>query len=257
MELAAIDWAIIAGTLFFTLAIGLASSRRAGRDSRSFFLGGGGMPWWLLGVSMVATTFSIDTPNYVASVVRTRGVYGNWEWWSLMLSGMVTTFVYARLWRRSGVTTDIEFYELRYGGKPAAVLRGFRAIYLALVFNVVVMSAVTLAAVKLGAMVLGWPGWLTVTVGGSITLLYSSLGGLRAVVFTDFMQFILAMVGSIWAAIVVCSHPKVGGLEALLSHENVRDKLAMLPPVDDSGVWVTLLLVPLAVQWWALSLIHI
>ena len=152
------------------------------------------MPWWLLGVSMVATTFSTDTPNLVTDLVRQQGVSGNWAWWAFLLTGMVTVFVYARLWRRSGVLTDISFYELRYGGRPAAFLRGFRALYLGLVFNVLVMATVSLAAIKLGGILLGWPGWLTLLVTCSITLAYSVLGGLRAVILTDFVQFILSLI---------------------------------------------------------------
>lgn len=248
MELTSLDWAIIAGYFGLTLVVGLVTARRAGKDARGFFLAGSSMPWWLLGVSMVATTFSIDTPNLVAGIVRSDGVAGNWTWWAFVLSGMVTAFVYARLWRRTGAMTDLEFYELRYGGRPAAFLRGFRAVYLGLVFNVVVMAAVTLAAAKLGAIMLGWPGWKTVSVAGAITLVYSGLGGLRAVVLTDFVQFLLAIVGAVWAAIVIVGHERVGGLDALLTHPNVAPKLSLLPAGD---AWVALLVIPLCVQWWA------
>ena len=209
------------------------------------------MPWWLLGVSMVATTFSTDTPNLVTDLVRQQGVSGNWAWWAFLLTGMVTVFVYARLWRRSGVLTDISFYELRYGGRPAAFLRGFRALYLGLVFNVLVMATVSLAAIKLGGILLGWPGWLTLLVTCSITLAYSVLGGLRAVILTDFVQFILAMVGSVWAAIWILNLPEVGGLEGLLSHPDVQPKLTMLPDLSDPDAWIPMLLIPLAVQWWS------
>ena len=153
------------------------------------------MPWWLLGISMVATTFSTDTPNLVTGLVRQKGVAGNWTWWAFLLTGMLTAFVYARLWHRTGLVTDIQFYELRYGGKAASFLRGFRALYLGLVFNVLVMGAVSLAAVKFGEIVLGISGWITLLVACSITLFYSTLGGLRAIIIIDFIQFILAMVG--------------------------------------------------------------
>lgn len=209
------------------------------------------MPWYLLGISMVATTFSTDTPNLVTDLVRRQGVSGNWGWWAFLLTGMLTVFVYARMWRRSGVLTDIEFYELRYSGRAAAFLRGFRAIYLGLVFNVLVMGTVSLAAIKLGGILLGWPGWQTLLVTGVITLLYSAIGGLRAVILTDFVQFILAMVGSIWACSFLLGLESVGGLTGLLSHPEVTPKLSMLPDLGDPSAWVPVLLVPLAVQWWA------
>lgn len=249
--LSALDLSIIAAYFALALFVGLWAARRSGESSKGFFLAGQDMPWWLLGVSMVATTFSTDTPNLVANIVRTDGVAGNWAWWAFLLTGMLTVFVYARLWRRTGVVTDIEFYELRYGGRAAAFLRGFRALYLGLVFNVCVMAGVSLAAIKLGAILLGWPGWVTLAVAGAVTLAYSGLGGLRAVILTDFVQFVLAMIGSVWAAIVLVNREEVGGLTKLLEHPNVSDKLAMLPSFAEPEVWVPLMLVPLAVQWWA------
>ena len=245
------DWVIVAGYFALALAIGLWASREAGKSAKSFFLAGRNMPWWLLGISMVATTFSTDTPNLVTGLVREQGVSGNWGWWAFLLTGMLTAFVYAKLWHRSGVLTDIEFYELRYGGKPAAVLRGFRALYLGLVFNVLVMGTVSLAAIKLGGILMGWPGWLTLAITGVITLSYSALGGLRAVILTDLVQFILAMVGSIWACAYILDLEAIGGLSNLLSHAQVSTKTAMLPDFNDASQWVPILLVPLAVQWWA------
>jgi Na+/proline symporter len=251
MELTTLDWVIVAGYFALALAIGLWASRGAGKSAKSFFLAGRNMPWWLLGISMVATTFSTDTPNLVTGLVREQGVSGNWGWWAFLLTGMLTAFVYAKLWHRSGVLTDIEFYELRYGGKPAAVLRGFRALYLGLVFNVLVMGTVSLAAIKLGGILMGWPGWLTLTITGVITLSYSALGGLRAVILTDLVQFILAMVGSIWACAYILDLEAIGGLSNLLAHAEVSTKTAMLPDLNDASQWVPILLVPLAVQWWA------
>ena len=251
MEIAALDWAIIGAHFLFSLGVGIWASRVVGNSAAGFFLAGRNMPWWLLGISMVATTFSTDTPNLVTGLVREQGVSGNWGWWAFLLTGMLTVFVYARLWRRSGVMTDIEFYELRYGGKPAAVLRGFRALYLGLVFNVLVMGTVSLAAIKLGGILLGWPGWLTLLVTGAITLLYSTLGGLRAVILTDFVQFILAMIGSVWACWYILNLDAIGGLDALLAHADVASKTSMFPAMYDPAQWVPILLVPLAVQWWA------
>jgi len=251
MTLTLLDWSIIGGYLLVTLLIGVWASKNTDTDRRSFFLAGRNMPWWLLGISMVATTFSTDTPNLVTDLVRKNGVSGNWAWWAFLLTGMLTVFVYARLWHRSGVLTDIEFYELRYGGKAAAFLRGFRALYLGLVFNVLVMGAVSLAAIKFGEIVLGLPGWLTLLVACSITLAYSILGGLKAVIITDFLQFTLAMVGSIWATAYILNLPEIGGLSNLVSHSNVIDKLSIFPDLSDPNIWVPVLLVPLAVQWWA------
>ena len=251
MILSTLDWIIVGGYLLLSLAVGVWASKKAGKDTRSFFLAGRNMPWWLLGISMVATTFSTDTPNLVTGLVRQKGVSGNWVWWAFLLTGMLTVFVYAKLWHRSGVLTDIEFYEIRYSGKAAAFLRGFRALYLGLVFNVLVMGAVSLAAVKFGEIVLGIPGWMTLTIACSITLAYSTLGGLKAVIITDFVQFTLAMTGSIWGMVYILGLPRIGGLSNLLHHSNVVDKLALVPDMSDPNIWVPILLVPLAVQWWA------
>ena len=251
MILSYLDWGIIAIFFMLSLGIGVWSSKKAGKDLESFFLAGKDMPWWLLGISMVATTFSTDTPNLVTDLVRQKGVSGNWAWWAFLLTGMLTVFVYAKLWKRSDILTDIEFYELRYSGKAAAFLRGFRALYLGLVFNVLVMGAVSLAAVKFGEIVLGVPGWITLCVACSITLIYSALGGLKAVIITDFMQFIFAMVGSIWATIHILSLPEIGGLANLVSHENVVGKLSLFPDLSNPDAWIPVLFIPLAVQWWA------
>ena len=251
MQLAPIDWIFIFAFFAFSLLVGIWVSRKAGSSTTDFFLSGRTMPWWLLGVSMVATTFSSDTPNLVANLVRVDGVSGNWAWWAFLLTGMLTVFVYAKLWRRSEVLTDIEFYELRYSGKAAAFLRGFRALYLGLIFNVVVMGAVSLAGIKFGEIILGWPGWQTLLIAGSITLIYSALGGLKAVIITDFVQFILAMVGSIWACVYILGLEEVGGLTNLLQHQQVQGKLNLLPDFSNPNAWIPILFVPLAVQWWA------
>ena len=251
MTLTTLDWSIVAAYFLFVLVIGLWVSRKAGSSVSEFFLSGRNMSWWLLGVSMVATTFSADTPNLVTGLVRQDGVAGNWAWWAFLLTGMLTVFVFAKLWRRSMVLTDVEFYELRYSGKAAAFLRGFRALYLGLIFNVMVMGAVSLAAIKFGEIVLGLPGWLTLLIAGSITRAYSAFGGLKAVIITDFVQFILAMIGSIWACIYLINLDEIGGVTALISHENVIDKIQLLPDFSDPSIWVPILMVPLAVQWWA------
>ena len=251
MNLSTLDWLIIILYLLLSLLIGFWASKKSDNTTKSFFLADRSMPWWLLGISMVATTFSTDTPNLVTDLVRKDGVSGNWVWWAFLLSGMLTVFIYAKLWHRLGVMTDIEFYELRYSGKAAAFLRAFRALYLGLIFNVLVMGAVSLAAIKFGEIVLGWPGWFTLTIACSITLLYSTLGGLKAIIITDFIQFILAMVGSIWAMVYILGLEEIGGLSNLISHNNVISKISIIPDMSDPNIWVPILLVPFAVQWWA------
>ncbi|NKB89510.1 MAG: Na+:solute symporter [Acidobacteria bacterium] len=251
MQLATLDLIIVVAFLGVSLAIGIAVARRAGSSHTEFFLSGRNMPWWLLGVSMVATTFSTDTPNLVTDIVRTNGVAGNWVWWAFLLTGMLTTFLYARLWRRSGVETDIGFYEIRYSGRAAAFLRGFRALYLGVFFNVMIMATVTLAAIKIGGVMLGLTPTQTVLLAGTVTLIYSMLGGLTGVILTDFLQFGIAMFGSIAAAWYALARPEVGGLEGLLSNPEVQSKLDLVPDWSDPELAVAVFVVPLAVQWWA------
>ncbi len=251
MHLQALDWTIVAAYLLASLLVGLWASRRAGASSTEFFLAGRGMPWWLLGTSMVATTFSTDTPNLVADLVRTHGVAGNWAWWAFLLTGMLTTFVYARLWRRSGVETDVAFYELRYSGRAASFLRGFRALYLGVFFNVMIMASVTLATIKIGGVLLGLDPLTTVCIGAGITLVYSASGGLAGVLLTDFFQFAMAMAGSLGAAFYVLGLPQVGGLQALLQHPRVSARLALVPDFGDPAELLPIFIIPLAVQWWS------
>ena len=251
MHLTLLDWGLIGLFFVIFLIIGWRVSKRSGTNTKEFFLSGQDMPWWLLGISMVATTFSADTPNLVTDIVRQNGISGNWVWWAFLLTGMLTVFVYARLWRRSEVLTDLAFYEMRYSGKAAAFLRGFRAIYLGVFFNVMIMAAVCLAAIKIGGILFDLEPWEAVVYASVVTVLYSSLGGLRGVIFTDFLQFIVAMVGSIWAAYYIVQLPQVGGLDALLGHANVVDKLNFLPDFQDRDMLWTLLLIPIAVQWWS------
>ncbi len=246
-----LDWTIIVLFFVVSLGIGLYSSRSSGKSSADYFLSGRNMPWWLLGLSMVATTFSADTPNLVTDIVRVNGVSGNWTWWAYLLTGMLTVFVYAKLWRRSGLMTDMEFYELRYSGAPAAFLRGFRAIYLGVLFNVLVMATVFLAGIKIGSIFLGWSAIETVLIVGIITALYSMMGGLKGILLTDFFQFGLAMIGTIWAAIYVVGLPEVGGLSNLLSTPEVASKLDIIPDPSNRSLFITLFIIPIAVQWWA------
>ena len=251
MILETVDWLWMVGYLALTLTVGLWVARRSGRSSGEFFLSGRRMPWWLLGLSMVATTFSTDTPNLVTDITRTHGVAGNWVWWAFLLTGMTTVFLYAALWRRSGVLTDLEFYELRYSGRPAAFLRGFRALYLGVFFNLMIMATVTLAAIKIAGVMFGFTPLQTVVVAGLITVAFSAAGGFRGVVLTDALLFAVAMAGSILAAVAAVRHPEVGGLRELLRHPAVSERSAVLPDFTDPELWVPLFLVPLAVQWWA------
>lgn len=251
MTLSTLDWSIIAGFLVISLLIGVIVSRQSGKSSADFFLSGRNMPWWLLGVSMVATTFSADTPNLVTDLIRKDGVAGNWVWWAFLITGMMTVFIYAKLWRRSGILTDLEFYELRYSGKEAAFLRGFRALYLGVVFNVLIMATVCLAAIKIGSTLLGLEPMQTLLIASVVTVAYSAVGGLRGIILTDFFQFIIAMIGTIWAAYFIVNMPQVGGLDALVTHENVVGKMDLLPDFNNTEALVSLLIIPLAVQWWA------
>jgi len=261
MHLEIIDWCFIVGFLLIALLVGIYSSRTAGENSSEFFLSGRHMPWWLLGFSMVATTFSTDTPNLVADIVRKNGVSGNWVWWAFLWTGMLTVFIYARLWRRSEVLTDVEFYEIRYSGKSAAFLRGFRAIYLGVFFNIVIMAAVSLAAIKIGGIMLGLSPLHSILWASIVTVFFSALGGLRGVLITDFMLFIVAMIGSVTAAVFAVGHTDIGSLSALFSHPNVVNKLSFFPQLvaSDTGGYtpesmnllISVLIIPIAVQWWS------
>ncbi|UJP66584.1 sodium:solute symporter family protein [Mongoliitalea daihaiensis] len=251
MLLQKIDLLILGLFLLISLAIGIFASKRASRNQEEYFNAGGNMSWWLLGISMVATTFSTDTPNLVTDIVRKNGVSGNWVWWSFLLTGMLTVFFFAKLWKRSGVLTDIEFYELRYSGRLAAFLRGFRAIYLGLFFNVVIIASVSLAAIKIGGILLGISPLQTMLIAGIVTVIYSSLGGLRGVVLTDFLQFGISLVGAVLAAYVAVNHPAVGGMENLLSHAEVQSRLSVLPDFGNMEMAVIVFFIPLFIQWWS------
>ena len=251
MQLSALDWWVLALYGVTILSVGLAFARRAGRGTEEYFLAGRSMPWWLIGTSMVATTFSADTPNLVTDLVRTGGVSQNWVWWAFVITGMCTVFFYAKLWRRSGVLTDIGFYELRYSGRSAAFLRGFRAVYLGVLFNVMIMATVTLAAIKIGGVLLGVGPYTVVLVAGTATVLYSATSGLWGVLVTDLLLFSVSMIGSVAAAIYALRLPEVGGLSGLMAHANVTDKLSFLPDFSDPTTAAAVFIVPIAVQWWS------
>jgi SSS family solute:Na+ symporter len=251
MALNTLDWIIIGIFFVVLLSIGYFASRGAGKNTASFFLSSRNMPWWLLGVSMVATTFSCDTPNLVTDMVRTGGVASNWQWWAFLLTGMLTVFIYAKLWNRSKVLTDNEFYELRYSGKMAEFLRGFRAVYLGIFFNVMVIASVSLAFIKIVAVMMGVNPTIALIIAAVIIVFYSSLGGLKSILYTDLFQFSFALFGAVIAAVFVSRSPEIGGLNALMTHPAVADKLRIIPDINDTELFISIFLIPISVQWWA------
>jgi solute:Na+ symporter, SSS family len=250
MHLTALDVWIVVGLIGLSFLPALVLARRAGSSTAEFFTSGRSAPWWLIGVSMVATTFSADTPNLVTNFVREQGVAYNWVWWSFLLTGMMTVFFYARLWRRSEVLTDLEFYELRYAGRPASFVRGFRAIYLGLLFNCVIMATVNLAAAKIASVLLGWDLLTSLLVCASLGIAFSVISGLWGVLVTDFVQFGVAMTGSIAAAVYALRQPEVGGLSGLVSQLDPAT-LRLLPDFGDWGLALSIFIIPLTVQWWS------
>jgi Na+/proline symporter/dTDP-glucose pyrophosphorylase len=250
MQLNQLDWLVVAVLLVVLFLPAVFYVRRARASTAEYFTSGQSAPWWLVGTSMVATTFSTDTPNLVTDFVRSHGVSYNWVWWAFLLTGMATVFFYAQLWRRSRVLTDLEFYELRYSGRSAAMVRGFRAVYLGLFFNVMIMSTVTLAAVKIGSLLLGWSRFQTIAIAGGVCVVVAAFTGLWGVLATDLTQFIVKMTGVIIAAYYALHHPAVGGLSELIRKTDPR-KLSLLPDFSDTGLTLTVLIIPLTVQWWA------
>ena len=251
MKINNVDWMIIIFIMTITVIVGIYSSKKASKDTNQFFLSGKKMPWWLLGISMVATTFSTDTPNLVTDIVRNNGVSGNWVWWAFMITGFLTVFVYARLWRRTGINSDNEFYDIRYSGKAAKFLKSFRAVYLGLIFNVLAMSGISLAAIKIGEIIFNLQPIETIFYAGVITVLFSTLGGFRGVVLTDFFLFFIAMSGSIMASVFIVNMPEIGGVVELFNHENVKDKISFLPDFNKKEDLIILFIIPLSVQWWS------
>src|SRR5436190_4010461 len=233
MHVTTLDWVIVVVSIAISFLPAVLLAKRAGSSTAEFFTSGRSAPWWLIGVSMVATTFSTDTPNLVTNMVREKGVANNWLWWSFLLTGMMTVFFYARMWRRSGVLTDLEFYEIRYSGKAAATVRAFRAVYLGLFFNIVIMSTVNLAAAKIANVLLGWPMWQTLTACAIINVAFASIAGLWGVLITDLFQFVIAMTASVAAAYYSLGQPQVGGLSGLIS-KIPPSTLQLLP---DFGDW--------------------
>jgi SSS family solute:Na+ symporter len=254
MQISGLDWTFIIFYFILALSIGLYFTRRAGKNIVEFFTSGRSLPWWLAGTSMVATTFAADTPLAVTELVANHGIAGNWLWWNMVMSGLLTVFLFARLWRRAEVLTDVEFTELRYSGKPAAILRGFRALYLAIPINLIILGWVTLAMVKIIELSIGVDKWIAVGICVIVTLSYSVLSGLWGVVVTDFLQFIIAMVGSIVLAIFALDAVNgIGGLKESLSAIYGSDHGALNFTPEIGSVWmpVSAFMVYLAVNWWA------
>ncbi|TFG49500.1 MAG: Na+:solute symporter, partial [Gemmatimonadales bacterium] len=250
MHPAPLDWAIVIASVVLCFIPAALMARRGGSSTAEFFTSGRAAPWWLIGISMVATTFSTDTPNLVTNLVREKGVSYNWVWWSFLLTGMATVFFYARLWRRSGVLTDLEFYEARYSGRPAVLVRGFRAVYLGLLFNCVIMATVNLAAAKIANVVLGWPMGKTLLICAVLNVLFAATSGLWGVLVTDFIQFGIAMTGAVALAYFALQQPEVGGLAGLLAKTDSAT-LNLVPDFGDWSLTLTVLIIPLTVQWWS------
>jgi len=250
MHLNTLDWFIVIVSISICFLPPLILSRRAGKNTAEFFTSGRAAPWWLIGISMVATTFSTDTPNLVTNIVRNNGVAGNWAWWAFLLTGMMTVFFYARLWRRSQVLTDLEFYELRYSGKPASFVRGFRAIYLGLFFNCVIMASVNLAAAKIANVILGWPMLRTLIICSIINITFAALAGLWGVLVVDLIQFGIAMTGAFSAAIFALKQPEIGGLSGLFQKLDAR-AIGLLPDFGNWTIALSIFIIPVAVQWWS------
>lgn len=251
MSLSQLDWLVIIIFLIVLAIIGFVSGRGAGKNTESYFLSGRNTPWWLLGISMVATTFSLGTPNLVTDIVRTGGVEKNWLWWSFLLTGLLTVFVYAKLWNRSKILTDLEFYEMRYSGKAAAFLRGFRAIYLGLFFNILVLASASLAFIKISSIMLGINPVTPLIVVGLIVTVYSTIGGLKSVLWTDLFQFSFAIGGAIYAAISIINSPEIGGLSNFMVHESIVSKLSFIPDFSNPYNALIVFIIPITIQWWA------
>jgi SSS family solute:Na+ symporter len=258
MHLQLIDWVIVAATLLICFVPALFFGKRAGKNTSEFFVSGRAVPWWLAGLSMVATTFSSDTPNLVTDIVRRNGVAGNWVWWAFVLTGVSTVFFYARLWRRSGVMTDLEFYEIRYSGTAASVVRGFRSVYLGLLFNCMIMATVNLAACKIAGVLFGLPRWQTLALVGALNVVFATHSGLWGVLVIDMVQFFIKMTAVIAAAYFALQLPQVGGLHGMVEKLSAikgpggLNYLNILP--DFTNNWdlaLAVFIMPVAVQWWA------
>ena len=250
MLLNGLDWTVIAAFFAVLALIPTVAARRAKRTANDFFTSGKSMPWWLIGFSMVAATTATDSANFFTEVIRRDGMGGNWIMWAFILTGLLTVFVYAKLWVRSGVTTDIEFYELRYSGKPAAFLRAFRTLYLGVVFNVLVLGNVILAAVKIGVVLFGIEPSTIYRVTVVASVVYTFFGGIRGVIWTDFFLFLVIMAGAVAAMVYGLRLPEVGGMAGIVSNPETAWRLSILPDFSSWDTLLVMFVLPLAVQWW-------
>ncbi|MGB6518295.1 MAG: sodium:solute symporter family protein [Candidatus Cybelea sp.] len=253
MHLTTLDWIIVVVSLGVSFVPAIVLARRAGKNITEFFAAGRQAPWWLIGISLVATTFSTDTPNLVTNLVRDGGVAENWIWWSFLLTGMATVFFYARLWRRSRVLTDLEFYELRYAGRAASFVRGFRAIYLGLFFNCWIIATVNLALVKIAGVLFGWPRAETLAISVVVPIIFAATAGLWGVMVTDLIQFCITMSSAFAAAYFAVHAPGVGGLHGLIAHfkHSGAGALSLLPNFKDWHTALGVFVIPLTVLWWS------
>ncbi len=252
VQLQTIDWVILVASVAICFVPALYYAKRSGESVSEFFTSGQSVPWWLIGISMVATTFSTDTPNFVTNLIRTEGVSSNWQWWAFALTGMSTVFFFARLWRRSGVLTDLEFYELRYSGKAARRVRGFRAVYLGLFFNCIIMASVNLAATKISGILFGFEKWETLAFCAVINIAFAATSGLWGVLVIDMIQFGIAMTGAFALAYFCLIQPEIGGLDGLITKISATspETLRMIPSADSGLLW-SIMLIPLLVGWWS------
>ena len=246
-----LDYIVMA--VFFAVLIlipVISAMRSKSKGASDYFKSAGSMPWWLIGISMVAATTSTNSANLFTEIVRRDGLSGNWAWWAFMLTGLLTVFVYSKLWVRSGATTDISFYELRYSGKPAAFLRGFRAVYLGIIYNLVVMATVLLGAVKIGVVLFGVSPTVILVVTGVISIIYTTLSGIRGTIYTDFFMFAVVMLGAFAVMYYSVNHPNVGGWSNLMSNPEVTSRLTFFPSLSNKEAFIAIFLIPVAVQWW-------
>ena len=250
MLMQTIDWWMVAGFFAILVAIPLVAARLNRGTSKDFLLAGRSMPWWLLGFSMTAACTSTDSMNLFTEIIRKDGLAGNWVWWAFLITSVFTVFVYSKLWVRTGVTTDVEFYELRYSGKPALFLRALRGVYLGVILNLLVMGAVVLGGLKIGVVLFGCSSTTVLVFTGVFSIVYVALAGMRGAIYTDFFLFIVILVGSVAAMVYALGLPEVGGLAGMVHHPALAGKLSMFPDFGNADAVFSILVIPLAVQWW-------
>ena len=251
MLMQALDWWMVAGFFAILVAIPLVASRLNRGTSQDFLLAGRSMPWWLIGLSMTAACTSTDSANLFTEIIRKDGLAGNWVWWAFLITSVFTVFIYSKLWVRTGVTTDVEFYELRYSGKPAAFLRALRGVYLGVILNLLVMGAVVLGGLKIGVVLFGCSATTILVFTGVFSIVYVAVAGMRGAIYTDFFLFLVIMLGAFAAMFYALDLPEVGGFAGLAANPALAGKLSIFPDLSDADAVCSLLVIPLAIQWWA------